>query len=317
MCEKKHVFIINPVSGPVNASKKLVPLLQKAMRQQGMKAMFEYTKAPRHATELVQHYASSGNAVRFYAVGGDGTLNEVMAGAYHFANAEVASVPCGSGNDFVRTFGTADDFLNFSQLIAGHAIDIDLLQTDLGVCVAITSTGLDAEVAHGIPKYRRIPLLGGQMAYTVSVAECLLRPLGKQLRITVDGETLNGDYAIAAVCNGKTYGGGFCAAPMADVQDGYFDMILVKKISRLRVAKIINSYKKGEHIQNGAVVPEFSDIMQHRKAKEVRIVPSGKQNFVLNIDGECTVAPCLYAKVLPKAARFVLPLPLWEQWQKG
>ncbi len=313
MHEKQHVFIVNPVSGPENASRKMVPLLHKAVRQQGLNAVFEKTKSPQHATELARRYAGAGKAVRLYAVGGDGTLNEVMAGAYQFAGAEVASVPCGSGNDFVRTFGNVEDFLDIPKLLCGKAIDIDLMQTDLGVCVAITSTGLDAEVAHGIPKYRRIPLLGGQMAYTVSVAERLLHPLGKDLQVTVDGEALNGKYVIAAVCNGKTYGGGFCAAPMADTQDGCFDVILVKKISRLRVAKIINAYKKGEHIQNGSVVPDFADIMLYRKAKEVKVVPSGKEAFILNIDGECGPAPRLYAKMLPKAARFVLPLPLWQR----
>ncbi len=316
MPEREHVFIVNPVSGPENAVQKMVPLLQKTAREQGFKVVFEKTCAPRHATELAMRHAGSGKLVRLYAVGGDGTLNEVLAGAHGFTNAEVASVPCGSGNDFVRTFGEVGDFLKIQELLCGSAIDIDLLQTDVGICAAITSTGLDAEVAHGIPKYRRMPLLGGQMAYTVSVAERLLHPMGKQLRITVDGEDLSGQYTIVAVCNGKTYGGGFLAAPTASVQDGFFNLVLVKKISRLRVAKVIGAYKKGEHIQNGEVVPAFADIMQYRKAKEVCVVPVGKEAFVLNVDGECAPAPRLYAKVLPKAARFVLPRPLYDALQK-
>ncbi len=310
MSEKKHVFIINPVSGPKNATQRMLPLLQKTAREAGHLPIFEKTEGVRHASEIAQKYASSGDLVRLYAVGGDGTLNEVIYGAYSFPNAEVASVPCGSGNDFVRTFGTVDDFLNLPNLINGQSIDIDLMQTDMGICTAITSTGLDAEVAHGIPKYRRVPLLGGSMAYTISVAEHLLRPLGKHLNVCIDGEKMDDRYTIAAVCNGKTYGGGFLAAPMADVQDGFFDVILVKKISRLRAASVIGAYKKGEHIQNGEILPAFSDIMLYRKAKEVCILPKGKEPFILNIDGECTKAARLYAKILPKAARFVLPCSL-------
>ncbi len=301
------MFLVNPVSGKEDAGKAMVPHIEKAAAQCGIQPEIVYTKAPRHATELAQQYAGEGGALRLYAVGGDGTLNEVLAGAYLFENAEVASVPCGSGNDFVRSFGQPEDFLNLPALIQGEAIWVDLAKTDGGICAAITSAGLDADVAYNIPKYRRLPLFGGTMAYNISVLERVLHPLGKTLRISLDGHTIQGDYTIVAVCNGQTYGGGYWAAPMASLQDGLLDIILVKKIGRARVAKIIGKYKKGLHYQNGAIIPEMRDVMQHCRAKEVLAVPVGTQRFIVNVDGECGPAPRLYAKVLPHAVRFVLP----------
>lgn len=118
---------------------------------------------------------------------------------------------------------------------------------------------------------------------------------------------MGGYFLIVAVCNGQTYGGGYRAAPGASLEDGVLDVVLVKKISRLLIAKIIGKYKRGEHMSEGEIIPEFRDMMLFRRAHEVIIAPTGKEPFILNVDGECGPAPRLYAKVLPAAVRFVLP----------
>ena len=312
----KHIFIINPISGKEDAGRLMVPQIIEACKSAGVEWETIPTKAPKHATKIVREYSQKGEPVRFYAVGGDGTLNEIFLGAYPFANAEVAALPCGSGNDFVRSFGEVEDFLHLKEQIEGTAIPIDLMQVDGGVSAAITSCGLDAEVAYNIPKYRRFPLLGGTMAYNISIVEKLLQPIGKKLRITIDGKVKEGAYLISAVCNGQTYGGGYRAAPCASLQDGVLDFVLVKKISRLKIAAIIGKYKKGEHIEGERVVPELSDVIEYHKAKEVIIEPMEADSFILNVDGECGPAKRLYAKVLPQAARFVLPKSMYARYMR-
>ena len=102
--------------------------------------------------------------VRFYACGGDGTLNEVFSGAYRYPDAQVACVPLGSGNDFVKNFGTAEEFLDLEDNIAGIAVPVDLMQVgESQISAAICSVGLDAAVAYSIPHFRRLPLCGGTM----------------------------------------------------------------------------------------------------------------------------------------------------------
>jgi diacylglycerol kinase (ATP) len=177
--------------------------------------------------------------------------------------------------------------------------------------------GVDSEVAYGIPKFRRLPLCGGSMAYQLSIALRVLRPLAKHLRITVDDETLEGDYVIATVCNGKSYGGGYFAAPEASVTDGLLDVVLVKKLSRLRLAKVLGIYKRGEHMHAGSVREDLRDIMQFFRAREVCIQPPAGMRPIVNIDGECAPAGGLHAKVLPLAASFVLPVPLASGGKRG
>lgn len=310
----KHIFIANPVSGKKNAVAELLPAIEQAVEDCAIEKMIVYTNAPKHATMLAKEFAETGEEMRLYAVGGDGTLNEVLTGAYAYPNAQVACIPCGSGNDFIRSFGTSADFLDIKAQIMGDAISIDLIKVDGGICAAITSTGLDAEVAYNIPKYRRVPLLGGSMAYNMSILEKLLKPLGKELEIIIDGKIINGKYLISTVCNAMDYGGGYRAAPMAKLDDGVLDVILVKKISRLNVASIIGKYKKGRHYEDGKIIEKLAKVIEYYPAKEVTITPKGTQPFILNVDGECGPAKRLYAKVMPSAAKFVLPKPLFNAY---
>ncbi len=310
----KHIFIVNPVSGKADASLYLVPKLIDAACASGVEYNVELTKGHGHATELARQYSESGEPVRLYACGGDGTLNEVFFGAYPYENAEVASIPCGSGNDFVRNFGTAEEFLNLTDNIAGQAVTIDLTAANNGISAAICSVGVDSEIAYNIPKYRRLPLCGGQMAYNISIVERILRPIGRKMRITIDGDIIEGNYLICTVCNGVAYGGGYMAAPDANLQDGLLDVILVKKISRVRIAQVLAKYKAGRHLRDGKVVPELSKIMEYRRAKNVVIEPLEKADMIVNLDGECGPASGLTAKILPQAARFVLPAAVYARY---
>ena len=81
------------------------------------------------------------------------------------------------GNDFLRTYGTRAEFTDLDAQLAGGEVTIDLLETSLGLSATICAAGLDAQVAYGIPKFRRIPLCGGEAAYALSIVQQLLSPI--------------------------------------------------------------------------------------------------------------------------------------------
>ena len=296
----EHIFVVNPVSGKADASLHLVPQIIEQAKKCGVSYRVEITQSHRHAVDLAYEYARAAEQVRIYACGGDGTLNEVLEGVLSSGNskAEVASVPCGSGNDYVRNFGKLHDFLNLQEQIKGTAIPVDLMRTSKGISAAICSVGIDAKVAYNIPKYRRIPFCGGSMAYNLSIAENLCRPIGQLLRVEIDDKV-------------------FRAAPSADLQDGILDVILVRKMSRLRIAGVLSKYKEGRHIdQDGMVVPDLKNVMLYFRAQEVHIAPVNRTSVIINVDGECEPASRLDAIVMPKAANFVLPNIVWENWKR-
>lgn len=135
---------------------------------------------PELANAAAQQARQSGEELRVFTAGGDGTFNEALTGIYGYANAAVGCLPFGSGNDFLRTFGTKEEFLDLDAQLAGGPVSIDLMQTSLGLSATICAAGLDAQVAYGIPKFRRIPPCGGDglCAFHCGTAVRTHRPQG-------------------------------------------------------------------------------------------------------------------------------------------
>ena len=93
------------------------------------------------------------------------------------------------------------------------------------------------------------------MAYTLSILQVMTTRFGHRVRITLDGRAHTGDYMMAAVCNGRMYGGGYCAAPLARLDDGLLDVVLVRPLSRLQVPGLLARYRKGAHLTPQGEVP--------------------------------------------------------------
>lgn len=266
----QQVFIINPKAGKKDASHWLIPAIRMAADQAGLNPEIYCTECAGHARRLTEKLVHEGRQVHIYACGGDGTLNEVLQAAAGRQNIAVGCVPCGSGNDFVRNFGTAEDFLDMSAQLRAVPVASDALLTDLGVGVDICAAGLDAQVAYGIPKFRHLPGCGGTMAYSLSILQAMLSPFGHRLRLSLDGIEQTGTYMMMAVCNGRMYGGGYEAAPYARMDDGLLDVVLVKPVPRIRMPGFLAKYKVGRHLQaDDTVSAEFRPYMTFRRVKEV------------------------------------------------
>lgn len=311
----KHVLIVNPVCGKQDVSSRVVPAFEKAA--QGLNIAVEKTKSQGHAVQIAREYCLAGDVVRFYVCGGDGTLNEVLQGCAGFDNSQIANIPCGSGNDFVRNFGECDEFRSFDEAINGKTITIDLPRANDGVCAAIASVGIDANVAYRIPFFRRVPFCGGQTAYSLSIILNIMMPLGRKLKIEADDKIFEGDFLLAAICNGSFYGGGFSAAPEADLNDGMADFILVKKISRLRIPTVLARYKNGEHIKDGKVADDLANIISFSRVKNIKITPLDGKPIVVNIDGECMLKSNINVAYNGLKANFVLPCSVYKRYMKN
>ena len=317
------LFLLNPTAGKQNCTQQLPQQIKAAAARAGL-APEQYTicitEHAGHARELAGAAArqaqQAGDTVRIFTAGGDGTFNEALTGVYGFSNAAVGCLPFGSGNDFLRTFGTKEEFLDLDAQLAGGVVPIDLMQTSLGLSATICAAGLDAQVAYGIPKFRRIPLCGGEMAYILSIVQQLCGHLGRKVEYTIDDETLTVDCLMCAVCNGRTYGGGFCAAPEAQPDDGWLDVYIIRKVGRPTIARLLGLYKKGGHFQNGQLVKAAAPYFIYRRAKQVTLrAADGRGPIVATADGECVPSEKITVQVQPLAGRVLLPKPAYERFQ--
>ena len=300
----KTVFIINPAAGETNG---LAELKEKLSRCKGSENSSIYVTAmPHDATEYVRSYCEEhmGEPVRFIACGGDGTLNEVVNGAVMFEEAEVGIYPCGSGNDFVKSWGGPEKFLDVERLLTAETKKIDLLKIGDRYSDNVVNFGFDTTVAITVNEGRKKKGNAGKSYYTKGIIKALIGSMSNEFKIWADGELLNpdGKALLCTLGNGQYVGGSFRCAPRATMEDGLMEVCLVKPISRLRFIKLIGVYTKGEHLDN----PEMKNILIYRRAKKVHVTaPDG---FAFSLDGEIVYENDFSVEVIQKAINFVIPV---------
>ena len=224
----RNVYIINPKAGKHDHTVQFMERIRAVHATHGEEPEIYLTQRAGHGEELARAAAEKGDAVRIWAVGGDGTVLEVVRGAEFHKNAAVGVYPCGSGNDFVRSFGKREVFLNPENQLAGKTVTIDMIRTQHGDAVNICSVGFDAKVAAEMNYYKHLPFVSGELAYTISLAKCFLGHLADKMTVMfyyADGtkETVTGEFLFTLAGNGRWYGGGYCGAPNSVMDDGLLD----------------------------------------------------------------------------------------------
>lgn len=310
----QHVFIVNPVAGK-GRFMSLAKEIKEKVYNQKMNALLHKTVAIGDGEEFVRSYCEShadeGKLIRFYACGGDGTLNEVINGAYGFDNVEVACIPIGTGNDFVRNFPDAGDFKSLDAQINGTAQDIDLIRycgfvdgiyTDR-FCANMFNIGFDCNVVDRTAQLKQYPLVKGSFAYLLGVANILIKKEGANLRIEFeDGTVRDGEILLAAIANGCFCGGGVKGIPYATLDDGEMDVSIIDVTTRRNFIRLFPKYSKGTHLEADPV----PDIFDYRKSRKLKITPNdGHMKFC--VDGEIVTATEIEFEIAPKAIRFAVP----------
>ena len=116
--------------------------------------------------------------------------------------------------------------------------------------------------------------------------------------VEVDGKRLDGRFTLICACNGKFYGGGFCPVPTSDPTDGKLEVLLIKDVSRLKVAQVVGAYKAGKYAN-------FPDLIQHFSTNRVKIICDKETG--INLDGEKRDATVIEMAIADKKLRFFYP----------
>ena len=298
----KHLFIINPAAGSRDRTKSYTEKIQNAC--QGLDYRIEVSQAPGDCTRLAREAAQTGEEYRIYACGGDGTLNEVVAGAAGFSNVAVTVFSGGSGNDFTKLFSQPEAFFDVNRLLDAKETEFDLIDCNGDISLNICSVGLDARIGTDVANYKRLPLLSGFRAYAVSTIVNVIRGISEHYVVEVNGEKIDGEQTMICACNGRFYGGGFNPVPEADPTDGLMDVLLVKKVTRLQVPGVIGKYKDGKYAQ-------LPHLVRHYRTDKL-VIHCDKPTSI-NLDGELRTGETVEMKISPKKIRFFYPKDL--TWQ--
>ncbi len=293
-----HLFIINPAAGSRDRTKDYSEIIQKICGLRGLDYRIEVSSAPGECARLAREAAETGEEYRIYACGGDGTLNEVVSGAAGFDNVSVTVFSGGSGNDFVKLFSDPKAFFDLERLLDAEETSFDLIDCNGDISLNICSVGLDARIGTDVANYKRIPLLSGFRAYAVSTLINVFRGIAQHYVVEVNGEVIDGEQTLICACNGRFYGGGFNPVPEADPADGMLDVLLIKKVSVLKVAQVIGKYKDGRYA-------ELPHLVRHFRTDRLK-VRCDKPNAI-NLDGELRVSDTVDIRISDKKLRFFYP----------
>jgi diacylglycerol kinase (ATP) len=211
------------------------------------------TVYPTHATELALKAAQDGYQL-VIAVGGDGTVHEVVNGLMQVPEEQrprLGIVPLGSGNDFSSAIGiNPNPFQALQQALHGQPRCIDVFKVCDGsgrceYCDNTVGIGFDASVTI---RSRRVPVLHGFLVYLVSVLQVILlnhEPMHLQVR--TDRESWDRLLLMLVLCNGGREGGGFAISPQAKPDDGWLHYTGVDRVSRLMMLRLLPEFIRGTH----------------------------------------------------------------------
>lgn len=264
------------------------------------------TVYPTHATELARQAGEEGYEL-IVAVGGDGTVHEVINGLMEFPadrRPRLGVVPMGSGNDFAHNNGIdSRSEIAMRQVFTGHArkIDLGLIEDEHGRREYWDNTlgiGFDATVTI---RSHRLPLLRGFLMYLTAVIQTImLNHDAYRMQIETDQESLDEELLMIVLCNGAREGGGFAVAPEAQSDDGWFNYAAIRRVSRPMMFRLIPEVMNGTHAR-------FPQVLMG-KFRQLKLKSNGPLH--IHLDGEIfagfgTDVRQLSVEILPGAIEVV------------
>ena len=274
----KYIFIVNPESAKGNAM-KIIGNIEKVCKQEHIEYEVCYTLAQGDATRLAQSYKDEENII--YAVGGDGTLSEVLNGGVGTKN-KIGIIPAGSGNDFYRTV----------KELGKTEIESDVGVVNGKYFLNIACVGIDAEVANNVPLMKKKNVKVKNL-YTASILYTFTHFKFKQIHFKSQEKDEKGKFTILSICNGRYYGGGYNISPKASLEDNYFDVYYINKLRLSSIINLLLKLKKGKLEQDKRT--------NHFKTNNITVTSEEPIRF--NVDGETIENTKFEIKIIPKAIK--------------
>lgn len=297
----RNLFIVNDHSSH--------PLDVDVMRERAESSLegtveFAHIGGKNDFHDAIRNAGESGEEVRVFACGGDGTLNAVIQDTMNYDNLSVTNLACGTGNDYLKRFDRPEVFRKVESFSHVDESNVDVIRLNDRYSANVVCFGFDARVCETYERLRPIKFIG-RFGYHIGCVLSILRGVFKPCRVELDdGFVHDDDVTLVCVCNNGWYGGSYNPSPEANVKDGMLDVIICKRISRLTMIRIISKYKKGQHSR---ISPK---ILEYHRVKSLRIIPKEPSPF--NLDGELIIADSAEIEVLPGRMRFFHPSSVRE-----
>ena len=271
---KRARIIYNPTSGR-ELFRKNLPVVLERLEKAGYETSCHATTCEGDATEAAKH-AVENNFDLVIAAGGDGTLNEVVAGVSPFEKRpKIGLIPMGTTNDFARALRIPRDIEKAVDIIlANESIPVDVGLMNDRHFINIAGGGKLTELTYDVPS--KLKTMLGQLAYYLKGIEMLPSLRASQVRIEYDGEVFDEEAMLFLVGLTNSVGGFEKLAPDSSINDGLFTLLILKKCNIADFIRLATLALRGEHLEDPLVIS--------KKAKHISV--SADTQVQLNLDGE-------------------------------
>lgn len=237
-------FIVNPVAGN-GLSRSAFVQMEELLRAQGIAYSAATSEYAGHAPLLAKEAMQAGHAC-IVAVGGDGTVREV-AGVLMGSDIPLGVLPCGTGNDFVRSLHIpTDPAAALDILLHGDVCDMDAGLANGHVFFNAAGFGFDVDVLEFTENYKKH--FRGLLAYMLGLLRALARLQLRKVNVTTEEGVYECNALEVSACIGTHFGGGMNVAPQADPCDGLLDICIIHSVNKLTVLGALLRFVKGRHI---------------------------------------------------------------------
>lgn len=273
----KHYFIVNPMAAYVKDHiHEIVREVEIFFRKHNNSNYdIHVTRWVRDAMGYANRLAMEATEpVRIHAMGGSGTLYEIINATVGLPNVQIAAYPMGSSNFFIRYFGAGNEhlFKSLANQVFSGVIRIDAIRYLQNHAVGYAMVGLDK-----IPRSSRV---------------C------RRYELIIDGQDYSGEYATILIASSPYYGKDMTPAPHAHPNDALMDIYLVRKTAGLKLIQVMRAFLAGEHEKtNGFVL--------HEHCKSVTV--SADSGVTVSMDGEILSERSMSYEIVPSAVDFVCP----------
>ena len=304
------MFIINPASAR-GATLRAWADAREEVVAAGVDFDERVTARAGEATEVTREALNSG-MLQIVAVGGDGTVSEVVNGYFDDcgrvinSDAAIGLLPSGTGSDFRRSLGLTSRRDSIRALIEPKTRLLDVARAEFKgrdetnvscFFINVASFGLGGDVSALVNRWRNtLPRwIGGGARFAAAAIAALGRYKNVAVSLRLDERAMTINSNLIVVANGRFAGGGMMLAPHAELDDGLLDVIVTDGTTRLDVVKELPRIQRGAHLKN----PKVTEM----RAREVSI--NSEEPMAIDLDGEMVGFTAAHLRVLPSAIRFL------------
>lgn len=294
--------IVNPAARGGRTARQW-PEISEQLKRNDIHFDYSFTEGPGHGIDMAKEAVNAGYET-IVAVGGDGTVNEVVNGIVDNDGKGMATlgiICTGTGRDCIRSLNIPDDLSKACQLIAERRS----VDTDLGLAeyvndsdrnsrfyINTASLGFASSVAARTGRFKK---MGGTIPFLIAFATVFASYKAKNVAFDIDGRIKQERQLLIVINNGRYFGGGMKITPDADPRDGLLDIVTVRDVNKLRLLYNFPRLYKGTHTTHPMV-----DVY---KAKRVDVQTSGK--LLLQLDGEVVGKAPVSFSIIPSALRVI------------